>query len=287
MRLATICCPSTHALLRAAVAGRTAVLLGTVGILTQDRSPTGEPDVLVVDAVCLGPPALRRAVQQYLARHPTVGVLAVGPLSRQTAQAVSTVDEMRRTEVVLTDYDPPSVVWTYVRRAYLQVIPIQVALRVRACLPGVPPTVLDAVHHALVGSSAPMRNMGDLADVSGYSLRSVYRLLTGAGISHPKEILRIGRLIQGLPLLYELSHRLPDVASMMGMRDYFEFQRFFKRVMGVTPRAFRHAGDPGDVVERAVADLFAPAVLTGTSGQPHRTLVKAGVTSRDPCGDSA
>ena len=214
-----------------------------------------DPDAIVVAPECCVAPEVQARLIQYLVTHPNIGVVVAGGLDRRLAKLVVEVSQERVLEVALTDSDAPISLWAALRTAYLQSVPARVLLGLRPSLGPMDPELEGAIEEALRGRLAAMPA---LAASAGRSLRQVYRHLGRAGITNPKDLIRIGRLIRVLPDLYRRGLNFHRVAEKYGYSNYYDFQLFVRRATGMTPRELRYRSDPTALPERLADVVLNP-----------------------------
>jgi AraC-like DNA-binding protein len=80
--------------------------------------------------------------------------------------------------------------------------------------------------------------IAEAAEITGTSVRSLQRELAGAGLTYSRLLDQV-RFEKGAELLRRTDARIIDVAFATGYTDPAHFARAFRRMAGVTPRAYR------------------------------------------------
>jgi AraC-like DNA-binding protein len=251
--------PQTLDRVRAAVAGSQVKLALSAQIWTQNSRALA-PDVVVVETKCVGcGPTLTR-VESYLERHPHVGVVLIGPLSPALVRAVQQQHTGKRyLTVALTDYDNALQLWLLLRHALLQRLPAAVVRRLEPVLANLPEELRTAVARTLADPCAGVQTVPDIARLACVTPRTLYRHLHHVGLSSPKDLIRLARVLQALPLLYQKTRPLADIYQAFGHADYRVFQQTLRRFFGGNPRELRAQGDPSLFADRVVKALLTPA----------------------------
>jgi AraC-like DNA-binding protein len=81
-------------------------------------------------------------------------------------------------------------------------------------------------------------SIAEAAEMTATSVRSLQRELAGAGLTYSRLLDQV-RFEKGAELLRQTDARIIDVAFATGYRDPAHFARAFRRMAGVTPRAYR------------------------------------------------
>jgi AraC-like DNA-binding protein len=103
--------------------------------------------------------------------------------------------------------------------------------------------LLPAIHE-IVEHREPACRIKDLARRLGVSeshLRAEFRKRVGHSLGHYLKQIRISRaaaLLAGTPL------RVGEIAERSGFDSLYSFSRFFRKAMGVSPRAYRQSPGP-------------------------------------------
>ena len=98
---------------------------------------------------------------------------------------------------------------------------------------------MDAQHQR------PIR-VAELAELANMSVRNYQRIFREVEGTSPSEYLLRLRILKARKLL-ESEHRpVTAIAYDCGFSDSNYFSRMFHKVVGVTPRAYRSRGNPGD-----------------------------------------
>lgn len=79
----------------------------------------------------------------------------------------------------------------------------------------------------------------DIARLAGLSVAQLFRLFAQATGTTPMDWLRRERINRAKRQLIETRDRIGDIAEHVGYGDQLYFSRDFKKVVGVSPRAFR------------------------------------------------
>ena len=235
------------------------------------RPSVHDPDVLVLSPECSKAPAVQARLIRYLVTHPNVGVVVAGDLDRNMAKLVATVAGERVLEVALTDTDTPASLWAALRTAYLKSVPARVLLALRAFTGPMDANLEGAIEEALRGR---LTAMPELAASAACSLRQVYRHLGRLGITAPKDLIRVGRLIRVLPDIYRRGLNFHHVAEKYGYSNYYDFQMLVKRATGKTPRQLRYRSDPTELPGRLTELLLEASSPSNRTARSHaRKLV--------------
>lgn len=266
LRVATLLAPPTAGALRVpATAGNDRLDILPAETVSQLR----DPDVLLVDGVYSRAPEVRVEMDEYTVAHPHVAYVLIGSPSRRLAQVAIDAVDNGLSAVVLQGFDSASMVGATIRAAYVRRLPARVAWALTHVLDRVPISTARAVREALIGTISA-RRVADLAAAARVTLRTLYRHLAAAGIREPREIHRVARLLQTLPLVYGRGLPLGRVAERGGYHSYSHFQTHVREVLGWSPREVRY--------RVALAELLPRLVNTVSPGAwPHEEGAGAAV----------
>ncbi len=112
----------------------------------------------------------------------------------------------------------------------------------------------DAVRRAMaflsLHSRDPALRLEQVAAQAGVSIDHFGRLFRAALHMSPMQYLRAIRIEHSRFLLRHTRLTISEIAGEVGFRDPYYFSRVFRRVAGVSPRAYRRAGEPDAGQER-------------------------------------
>lgn len=80
--------------------------------------------------------------------------------------------------------------------------------------------------------------VAEVAEMAGISVRSLQRKLSGAGLSY-SDLLGAARFENAARLLRDSDTKIIEIAFSSGYADPAHFTRAFRRISGITPRAYR------------------------------------------------
>jgi AraC-like DNA-binding protein len=83
-------------------------------------------------------------------------------------------------------------------------------------------------------------DIAQAAQIMGTSVRTLQRALSGAGVTYSK-VVEYARFEAAAERLSNPNLKIIDIASSLGYQDPSHFSRAFRRISGLTPRAFRLA----------------------------------------------
>ena len=100
--------------------------------------------------------------------------------------------------------------------------------------------IIDAAHYITEHYSQPLTldTLADLAGLSGSYFSRKFRLVTGMGM---KEYLNYVRLKNAAMELLSTNHSITEVALNCGFNDSNYFKDAFKKMYGLSPRAYRNS----------------------------------------------
>jgi AraC-like DNA-binding protein len=211
----------------------------------------GDADLLVVDpAVRDG--QLAEAIEDIIARHPSLPVVVYTSLAPTAMRLVVRLARLGVQHVVLNRFDDEP-------RRFLELIervpahPLaELMLHELATPLQALPVVLARAIEQLVRSPSRAKNSGELATLAGMTLRTLYRHLTPVGLQ-PRHLIVCARLLRAYTYLHGPGSRLKEVALKLGYADPSHLSEQLREWTGHAPKDIRRTLLPEEFV-RLVAD---------------------------------
>jgi AraC-like DNA-binding protein len=206
----------------------------------------GDADLLVVDPA-VGDGQLTEAVEEIIARHPSLPVIVYTTLAPTSMRLVVRLARLGVQHVVLNRFDDEP-------RRFLELIervpahPLaELMLQDLATQLQALPVVLARAIEQLVRSPSRARNSQELATMAGMTLRTLYRHLTPVGLQ-PRHLLVCARLLRSYTYLRGPGGRLKEVALKLGYAEPHLLSEQLRDWTGHAPKDIRRSLSPEEFV---------------------------------------
>ena len=215
-----------------------------------------DADLLVVD------PAVRDglhadAVEEIIARHPSLPVVVYTSLAPSAMRLVVRLARIGVEHVVLNRFDDEP-------RRFLELIervpahPIaELMLRELSTQLKALPVVLARAIEQLIRSPSRARNSQELATSAGMTPRTLYRHLAPIGLQ-PRHVVVCAKLLRAYTFLHGPDSRLKEVAHKLGYGEPESLRRQLREWTGHSPKELRQLVPPEEFV-RLLADYLRRA----------------------------
>lgn len=206
----------------------------------------GDADLLVVDP-SVRDGQLTEAIEEIIARHPSLPVIIYTTLTPISMRLVVRLARLGVQHVVLNRFDDEP-------RRFLELIervpahPVaelmlqELAPQLRAL-----PVVLARAIEQLIRSPSRARNNQELAALAGMTPRTLYRHLTPVGL-HPRQLIVCGRLLRAYTFLRGPGNRLKEIALKLGYADPDILSEQLRDWTGYAPKDIRRVLPAEDFV---------------------------------------
>ena len=237
------------------------IVLGDVHSLAAATDPAelhsmlrlGDADLLIVDP-SVHDGLLAEAVEEIIARHPSLPVVVYTTLAPASMRHVMRLARLGVQHVVLNRFDDEP-------RRFLELIervpahPVaELMLRELAEPLRLMPVVLARAVEQLVRSPSRAKNSQELATMAGMTLRTLYRHLTPMGLQ-PRHLIVSARLLRAYIFLRGPGSRLKEVALKLGYADPSHLSEQLRDWTGLAPKDIRRAVAPAEFVRRVAEHL--------------------------------
>jgi AraC-like DNA-binding protein len=213
----------------------------------------GDADLRIVDpAVHEG--QLAEAVEEIIARHPSLSVIVYTTLAPASMRLVVRLARLGVQHVVLNRFDDEP-------RRFLELIErvpahsvAELMLQELATQLQALPVVLARAIEQLVRSPSRAKNSQELATMAGMTLRTLYRHLTPVGLQ-PRHVIVCARLLRAYTYIRRPGSRLKEVALKLGYADPGHLSEQLRDWTGLAPKDIRRTLPPGEFVRRIAEHL--------------------------------
>jgi AraC-like DNA-binding protein len=202
----------------------------------------GDADLLVVDpAVSEG--QLTEAVEEIIARHPSLPVIVYTTLSPTSMRLVVRLARLGVQHVVLNRFDDePRRFLELIERVPAHPLAELMLLDLAPQLQALPVVLARAIEQ-LVRSPSRARSSQELATMAGMTLRTLYRHLTPVGLQ-PRHLLVCARLLRSYTYLRGPGGRLKEVALKLGYAEAHLLSEQLRDWTGHAPKDIRRSLSP-------------------------------------------
>ena len=213
----------------------------------------GDADLLVVDpAVHEG--QMADAVEEVIARHPSLSVIIYTTLAPASMRLVVRLARLGVQHVVLNRFDDEP-------RRFLELLervpahPVaELMLRELEDPLRTVPVVLARAIEQLVRSPSRARSIPEFAAMAGMTPRTLYRHMTPVGIQ-PRQLIVSARLLRAYIFLRGPGHRLKEVALKLGYTEPQQLSEQLRTWTGLAAKDIRRTLAPEEFVRRIVEHL--------------------------------
>jgi AraC-like DNA-binding protein len=202
----------------------------------------GETDLLIVDP-SIRDGELTGAIEETIARHPTLAVIVYTTLAPSAMRMVVRLARLGVQHVVLNRFDDePRRFLDLIERVPSHPLAELMLQELAAPLRALPVVVARAVEQ-LFRSPSRARNSQELATLAGMSVRTLYRNMVPAGLQ-PRHLIICARLVRAYTMLRGPDSRLKEIAAKLGYGDPGILSEQLRSWTGYAPKEIRRALPP-------------------------------------------
>jgi AraC-like DNA-binding protein len=211
----------------------------------------GDADVLVVDPT-LRDGLLAEAVEEIIARHPSLPVVVYTTLAPMSMRYVVRLARLGVQHVVLNRFDDePRRFLELLERVPAHPVAELMLEELAESLRSLPVVLARAIEQ-LVRSPGRAKNIPQLAALAGMTPRTLYRHLIPVGLQ-AHHLIVSARLLRAYVFLRSPGSRLKEVALKLGYTDPGQLSEQLRDWTGLAPKDIRRALAPAEFV-RLIAD---------------------------------
>lgn len=210
------------------------------------------------DLLVLDPSAreglLAEALEEIIARHPSLPVIVYTTLTPHAMRLVVRLARIGVQHVVLNRFDDEP-------RRFLELIErvpahpmAELLLQELAAPLRTLPVVLARAIEQLVRSPSRAKNIPELAAMAGMTPRTLYRHLTPAGLP-PRHLIACARLLRAYMFLNRPGSRLKEVSLKLGYTEPQKLSEALREWTGFAPKEVRRDVEPSEFVHLLVEHL--------------------------------
>ena len=210
-------------------------------------------DLLVLDPVAREG-MLAEALEEIIARHPSLPVIIYTTLTPNAMRLVLRLARVGVQHVVLNRFDDEP-------RRFLELIErvpahpmAELLLQELAAPLQTLPVVLARAIEQLVCSPSRAKNIPELAALAGMTPRTLYRHLTPAGLP-PRQLIVCARLLRAYTFLRGPGSRLKEVSLKLGYAEPRQMSEQLRQWTGLAPKEVRRDVGPSEFVHLLVEHL--------------------------------
>jgi AraC-like DNA-binding protein len=213
----------------------------------------GDADLLVID------PAVRDgewadAVEEIVARHPSLPVIVYTTLAPAAMRQVVRLARLGVQHVVLNRFDDePARFLDLIERVPAHPVAELMLQELAGPLQALPVVLVRAIEQ-LVRSPSRVKNTQELAALAGMTPRTLYRQLTPVGLQ-AHDLIVCARLLRAYTFLRGPGSRLKEVALKLGYADPSKLSEQLRDWTGYAPKDIRRAASAPEFVRRLAEHL--------------------------------
>jgi AraC-like DNA-binding protein len=203
---------------------------------------SGEVDLLVVDP-SVRDGELTEAIEEIIARHPSLPVIVYTTLAPTAMRTVVRLARLGVLHVVLNRFDDePRRFLELIERVPAHPLAELMLQELASPLRALPIVVARAIEQ-LFRSPSRAKNSQELAALAGMAPRTLYRHMMPAGLQ-PRHLIICARLVRAYTLLRSPGSRLKEIAAKLGYGDPGILSEQLREWTGHAPKEIRRALPP-------------------------------------------